>query len=68
MEAPMIEAASLLTDSVRLQARITDAMNAAKAGGDIEAYGILAAADTAIGSVCNILRDPRLHDGTDSAA
>jgi hypothetical protein len=64
----MNEAGSLLTDSVRLQARISDAMNAAKVAGNIEGYGILAAAETAIGSVCNILRDPRLHDGTDNTA
>jgi hypothetical protein len=63
----MIEVGALLADAVRLQARITDAMNAAKVAGDIERYGILAAAETAIGSVCNILRDPRLDHGTDSA-
>lgn len=63
----MIEVGSLLADSVLLRARIMDAMNAAKAAGDIEAYGILAAAETAISSVCNILRDPRLDHGTDSA-
>jgi hypothetical protein len=64
----MNEAGSLLTDSVRLQARISDAMNVTKAAGDVERYGILAAPETAIGSVCNILRDPRLHRGTDGAA
>jgi hypothetical protein len=60
----MIEVGILLTDSVLLQARIADAMNAAKVAGDIERYGILAAAETAIGSVCNILRDPRLDHET----
>jgi hypothetical protein len=63
----MNEAGSLLTDSVRLQASISDAMNAARVAGDIERFGILAAAETAIGSVCNILRDPRLHHGIDGA-
>lgn len=64
----MNEAGSLLTDSVRLQARILDAMNGAKIAGNIERFGILAAAETAIGSACNILSDPRLHRGTDSVA
>jgi hypothetical protein len=64
----MIEVVALLTDSVLLQAKIAEAMNAAKIAGDIERYGILAAAETAIGSLCNILRDPRLDHGTDSAA
>ena len=59
---------ALLADSTLLQARIVDAMNAAKIAGDIERYGILAAAETAIGSVCNILRDPRLDHGTDGDA
>jgi hypothetical protein len=43
-------------------------MNTAKVAGNIEGFGILAAAETAIGSACNILRDPRLHHGTDHAA
>lgn len=43
----MIEVGRLLGDSVLLQARITDAMNAAKAAGDIEGYGILAGAEPA---------------------
>ena len=64
----MIEVGALLTDSVLLQAKIAEAINAAKHAGDIERYGILAAAETAIGSVCNILRDPRLNHRTDSAA
>jgi hypothetical protein len=68
MEASMVEIGSLLAESMFLQAKITEAMNAAKVAGDIERYGILAAAETAIGSVCNILRDPRLDHGTDSAA
>jgi hypothetical protein len=63
----MIEVGALLTDSMLLQSRITEAMNAAKSAGDIEKYGILAAAETAIGSVCKILRDPRLDRGTDGA-
>jgi hypothetical protein len=58
----MIKASSLLADSVSLQARIADALNAAKDAGDIEAYGILAAAETTISRVCNILGDPRLRD------
>jgi hypothetical protein len=64
----MVEVGSLLADSMLLQARIMEAMNAAKVAGDIDGYGILAGAETAIGSVCNILRDPRLDQGTDSAA
>jgi hypothetical protein len=64
----MIEVGALLADSVLLQAKIADAMNAAKIAGDIERYGILAAAETAIGSVCNILRDPRLDHATDGDA
>jgi len=59
---------ALLADSTLLQARIVDAMNAAKIAGDIERYGILAAAETAIGRVCNILRDPRLDHATDGDA
>ena len=64
----MVEIGSLLMEAIFLQAKITEAMNAAKIAGDIERYGILAAAETAIGSVCNILRDPRLDHGTASAA
>ena len=62
----MVQIGSLLADAMFLQAKITDAMNAAKLAGDIERYGILAAAETAIGSVRNILRDSRLDHGTDS--
>jgi hypothetical protein len=51
-----------------LRTRIVEAMNAAKIAGDIERYGILAAAETAIGSACNILRDPSLNHGADSTA
>jgi hypothetical protein len=58
----MIEVGSLLADSKLLQARIADAMNAAKAAGDTERYGILAAAETVIGSVSKILGDPRLRE------
>jgi hypothetical protein len=36
----MIEVVALLTDSVLLQAKIAEAMNAAKIAGDIERYGI----------------------------
>jgi hypothetical protein len=63
----MVEIGSLLADSVLVQARIVEAVYAAKEAGDIERYGILAAAETAIGSVCSILRDPRLDHGTDGA-
>jgi len=63
----MIEVGVLLA-AMLLQARITEAINAAKHAGDIERYGILAAAETAIGSVCNILRDPRLDHEADSTA
>jgi hypothetical protein len=62
MEASMIGASSLLADSVSLQARIMEAMKAAKDAGDIERYGILAAAEAGIGTVRNILGDPRLRD------
>jgi hypothetical protein len=58
----MIDASTLLADSVSLQARIADVMKTAKDAGDIEAYGILAAAETTIGSVSNILSDPRLRN------
>jgi hypothetical protein len=68
MEGSMIEVGALLTASVLLQAKITEAMNAAKVAGDIERYGILAAAETAIGSACNILRDPRLDNGAGNVA
>ncbi|HUC67986.1 MAG TPA: hypothetical protein VMA53_21405 [Stellaceae bacterium] len=64
----MIEVGALLEASMLLRARIIEAVNAAKLAGDIERYGILAAAETAIGSACNILRDPRLDDGADSSA
>jgi hypothetical protein len=64
----MVEVGALLADSMLLHARIAEAMNAAKLAGDIERYGVLAAAETAIGSVCSILRDSRLHHGIDSAS
>jgi len=64
----MIEVGALLTDSLLLQAKMAEAMKAAKIAGEIDRYGVLAAAETAIGSVCAILRDPRLDHGTDSAA
>jgi hypothetical protein len=64
----MVQIGSLLTEAMFLQAKITEVVNAAKVAGDIERYGVLAAAETAIGSVCNILRDPRLDHETDSAA
>jgi hypothetical protein len=62
MEASMIGASSLLADSISLQARIMEAMKAAKDAGDIETYDILAAAEAGIGTVRRILGDPRLHD------
>jgi hypothetical protein len=62
MEASMIEASALLAASISLQARIMDAMKAAKDAGDIERYGILAAAEAGIGTVRNILGDARLRD------
>lgn len=51
-----------LADSISLQARIMDAMEATKDAGDIETYGILAAVEAGVGTVPNSLGDLRQRD------